>query len=230
MTKDNSKANSALLLENIYKQFGGKNQEVIALDNVNINIKKGEIWALTGSSGSGKTTLLQIAGLLDQPNSGNIFVNGHNLSKSSDKYRTKIRRNNIGFIYQFHHLLPEFSALENVMMPLLIQGKEKDRAREEAQEILKLVDLSNRAAHKPSQLSGGQQQRVAIARAIVTKPSLILADEPTGNLDSINSQNVFSLLQGLAKNFDLACLIVTHDLALAKSLPRSIEIKDGKII
>lgn len=220
----------ALKLINATKKFGLKNQEIIALDNVNLTVKKGEICSLIGPSGSGKTTLLQIAGLLDQATSGEIFINNINASKSNEATRTKIRKENIGFIYQFHHLLPEFSALENVAMPLLIQNKDKDFAFKKAQEILELIDLKNRIHHNPSELSGGQQQRVAIARAIVSKPSLILADEPTGNLDSVNSQNVFTLLQDLAKNYEIACLVVTHNLELAKKLPRQIEIRDGKII
>lgn len=222
-----SQNNSVLKLDKIYKKFN--QNQVIALDNINLEIKQKEICALVGPSGSGKTTLLQIAGLLDSPTSGNIFINQNNASKANDKTRTAIRRKNIGFIYQFHHLLPEFSAVENVMMPLLIQGINKDLARQKATELLDMVDLKNRISHKPSELSGGQQQRVAISRAIVSKPSLILADEPTGNLDSVNSANIFKLLQELAQNFDISCLIVTHNISLAQKLDRQIEIIDGKI-
>ena len=143
--------------------------------------------------------------------------------------RTKIRRDNLGFIYQFHHLLPEFSALENVALPLLIQGVAKNSALQEAEKILAEVDLSNRLHHKPAELSGGQQQRVAIARAIITKPSLILADEPTGNLDSVNSEKVFELLKNLVRNSGIACLLVTHNIELAKKLDRTIMICDGEI-
>jgi lipoprotein-releasing system ATP-binding protein len=217
---------NALELINVSKNF----DKICALDKINFELKSGEICALIGPSGSGKTTLLQIAGLLDNPNSGKIFINEFEASKASDATRTEIRKKNIGFIYQFHHLLPEFSALENVMMPLLIQGKSKDEAMQKSLEILKEIDLENRSSHKPSELSGGQQQRVAIARAIVSKPSLILADEPTGNLDSINSKNVFDMLKDLASEYKIACLLVTHNLDLAKKLPRQIEIKDGKII
>ncbi len=224
-----SKDGNALELVDIVKKFGAKNQKVVALDEVNLTLKKGEICALIGPSGSGKTTLLQIAGLLDSTNSGKIFIDGIEASKADDKTRTKIRRENIGFIYQFHHLLPEFSALENVALPLLIRGLKKDEAFAEAKKILHLVDLQNRMDHKPTELSGGQQQRTAIARAIVGKPSLILADEPTGNLDSVNSSNVFDLLRNLSSDLNIACLLVTHNLELAKKLPRQVEIRDGKI-
>lgn len=219
-----------LKLENIAKKFGAKDQQVIALHSINLEIQKGEMIALIGPSGSGKTTLLQIAGLLDAPSSGRVFINNIDASKADDKKRTEIRKNNLGFIYQFHHLLPEFSALENVALPLLIQGKSKNEAFTRAKQILELVDLSNRLEHKPAGLSGGQQQRVAIARAIVTKPSLILADEPTGNLDSANSANIFDMLQDLTKNSQIACLLVTHNLDLAKKTARQITIKDGSFL
>lgn len=223
--------NGALALEliDLTKKFTQGGQDILALNSINLSVKKGEIAALVGPSGSGKTTLLQIAGLLDSPNSGQIFVNSIDASKASDALRTKIRRHNLGFIYQFHHLLPEFSALENVALPLLIQGLDKDSALKEAAKILAEVDLSNRANHKPAELSGGQQQRVAIARAIITKPSLILADEPTGNLDSVNSEKVFELLKNLVKSSGIACLLVTHNIELAKKLDRTITIRDGMI-
>lgn len=219
-----------LELINITKKFAQGAQDVLALNNINLAIQKGEIAALVGPSGSGKTTLLQIAGLLDSPNSGQIFVNSIDASKADDALRTKIRRDYLGFIYQFHHLLPEFSALENVALPLLIQGLQKDLALDEAAKVLANVDLSNRLNHKPAELSGGQQQRVAIARAIVAKPSLILADEPTGNLDSANSERVFELLKDLVKDSGIACLLVTHNVELAKRLDRTITIKDGALL
>ena len=220
----------ALELINVTKKFTQGAQDILALNNINLAIQKSEIAALVGPSGSGKTTLLQIAGLLDSPNSGQIFVNSIDASKAGDTLRTKIRRDYLGFIYQFHHLLPEFSALENVALPLLIQGLEKDLALAEATKILANVDLSNRLNHKPAELSGGQQQRVAIARAIVTKPSLILADEPTGNLDSANSEKVFELLKDLVRNSGIACLLVTHNIELAKRLDRTITIRDGALL
>lgn len=221
---------SALKLVNINKSFKQGNQEILALNNINLDVKKGKMTALIGPSGSGKTTLLQIAGLLDKANNGEIFINDIDASKTNEALRTKIRRNNIGFIYQFHHLLPEFSALENVALPLLIQEKNKMEAFETARILLKEIGLENRLEHKPSELSGGQQQRVAIARAIVTKPALILADEPTGNLDSSNSQNVFELLLDLTKSYQIACLLVTHNLELAKKSDEIVEIRDGRIM
>jgi len=174
----------ALKLTAVSKIFYQANQKISAIKNIDLEVEKSELVALTGPSGSGKTTLLQIAGLLDCPSFGTIIIDGIDASKSDDKTRTKIRRSKIGFIYQFHHLLPEFSALENVALPLLIQGKSRKESFTKAIETLSEVELSDRLNHKPAELSGGQQQRVAIARAIVTKPSLILADEPTGNLDS----------------------------------------------
>lgn len=220
----------ALQLQSINKSFTQGSLEIVALKNINLQIAKGEMVALIGPSGSGKTTLLQIAGLLDHPNSGEIFINDINASQSNDAARTLIRKNNLGFIYQFHNLLPEFSALENVALPLLIQGKKHDEALKQAREVLDAVDLSNRLNHKPSELSGGQQQRTAIARAIVTKPSLILADEPTGNLDSVNSLAVFDLLQNITKSHGIACLLVTHNIELAKKTNRIISIRDGEVV
>lgn len=223
-------SNFALELLDLTKKFTQGNLDILALNKVNLSVKKGEIAALVGPSGSGKTTLLQIAGLLDSPSSGQVFVNSIDLSKASDSLRTKVRRENLGFIYQFHHLLPEFSALENVALPLLIRGIAKDFAFEEAQKILAQVDLSNRINHKPAELSGGQQQRVAIARAIIGKPAMILADEPTGNLDSSNSEMVFDLLKNLVKSSKTSCLLVTHNIELAKKLDHIFEIRDGVVL
>ena len=220
----------ALKLLDIRKNFsqGGQNFEVIK--SANLEIKKGELVDLTGPSGAGKTTLLQIAGLLDSSTSGQILVNGIEASKSDDETRTKIRKNHIGFVYQFHHLLPEFSALENVALPLLIKDVKKTEAFETARKVLKEVGLEDRLDHKPAQLSGGQQQRVAIARAVVSKPSLILADEPTGNLDSSISEKIFDILQNLVKTYGIGCLMVTHNLDLARKADRIIAIKDGTIL
>lgn len=217
----------ALKLSNVSKLYSSKSEEIHALKNINLELEKSQAYCLTGPSGSGKTTLLQIAGLLDSPTSGEVHINNLNTTKESDKIKTQIRRNNIGFIYQFHHLLPEFSALENVALPLLIQGKNKDEANEKASQILKTVDMSDRLNHKPSELSGGQQQRVAICRAIVTNPSVILADEPTGNLDTKNSETIFNLLVDLVKEKDISCLIVTHNLELSKKINNKFHITDG---
>lgn len=221
---------SAILkLHNVTKNYGTKTNKVTALNKISLSINKGEICALVGPSGSGKTTLLQVAGLLDDFDSGEIFIDGQNASKLNDAQKTALRKEKIGFIYQFHHLLAEFTSLENVMLPLLIKGENKDEAKERAAKILTEIGLENRLDHNPSQLSGGQQQRVAIARAIVSKPKLILADEPTGNLDSKNSELVFELLQDQAKKHQISCMIVTHNLDLAKKLPKIFEINDGEI-
>jgi len=218
---------TALKLINIEKFFVQAGQKIEAVKDANLEIKKGELVALIGPSGSGKTTLLQIAGLLDTPTSGQVLINEIDASKADDKTRTEIRKNHLGFVYQFHHLLPEFSALENVALPLLIQGKSKKESFAEAEKVLQEVGLKDRLHHNPAELSGGQQQRVALARAVVAKPSMILADEPTGNLDSELSEKIFTLLQSLVKNYDLGCLVVTHNLELAKKADRVISIKDG---
>lgn len=215
---------NTLKLTNISKSFTQGDQKISVINNFNLEIKKSELVSLVGPSGSGKTTLLQIAGLLDVPTSGEIEVNGIKVKTTDDKVRTKIRKENIGFIYQFHHLLPEFNAVENVAMPLLIQGKSSKESYEMAKHILSEVGLFDRINFKPSQLSGGQQQRVAIARAIVGKPSLILADEPTGNLDTELAHKVFDVLLKLAKNYTISCLIVTHNSELSKKSDRTISI------
>ena len=222
-------SNSLLQFIDVNKSFFQGNAEIAALKDVNLTIKNGEFIALIGPSGSGKTTLLQVAGLLDSPDKGVVIIDKINVSKASDEQRTNIRKNKIGFVYQFHHLMPEFSAIENVALPLLIQGKNKQFALQQAKEILGEIGLSDRLNHKPAQLSGGQQQRVALARAIITKPSLILADEPTGNLDSESSHKVFELLLQLTKENNIGCLVVTHNLELAKKADRRLTIKDGAI-
>ncbi len=220
---------TALKLVNISKNFSQAAQTFEIIKQANLEIKKGELVALTGPSGSGKTTLLQIAGLLDCATQGQIFINDIEASKADDEVRTSIRKNHIGFVYQFHHLLPEFSALENVALPLLIKNKTKLEAFAEARYILAEVGLADRLDHKPAQLSGGQQQRVALARAVVAKPSLILADEPTGNLDSAISEKIFEILQNLVRVYKIGCLMVTHNIELAKKTDRIISIKDGII-
>jgi lipoprotein-releasing system ATP-binding protein len=220
---------TVLKLLNIEKNFFQADQKIEVLKGINLEIKKGELVALIGPSGSGKTTLLQIAGLLDSATSGQILIGGIDSSKANDKTRTEIRKNHVGFVYQFHNLLPEFSALENVALPLLIQEKSRKEAFEIAEKILAEVGLSDRLNHKPSELSGGQQQRVALARAVVTKPSLILADEPTGNLDSEFAGKIFELLQNLVKTYQIGCLVVTHNMELAKKADRVISIRDGMV-
>lgn len=219
-----------LILENINKSFKSGTQKIDVIRSANLEIKKGENVALVGPSGAGKTTFLQIAGLLDSPDSGKIMINNIDASKANDVVRTNLRKNHIGFIYQSHHLLPEFSALENVAMPLFIRNENAQSALKKAKEVLIEVGLENRINHLPSELSGGQQQRVAIARAIVTNPSILLADEPTGNLDSENASLVFELILNLSNKHQISSLIVTHNLELAKKLNRIVHIKDGMIL
>lgn len=222
---------TGLILQNINKSFVQGKQTIEVLKNVNLEVARGEIAALTGPSGSGKTTLLQIAGLLDNPDSGNITINEHHFSikdlKCNDRERTAVRRNNLGFVYQSHNLLPEFTALENIAMPLLIKGSCKKEAFAKAHLILRDINLENRAHHRPNELSGGQQQRVAVGRAIACQPSILLADEPTGNLDSDNAKNIFDLLIQFAKQYNIAALIVTHNIDLAKKTDKIIKIADG---
>ena len=218
-----------LELEKVSKNFYQAEQKIEIIKNADFSINSSEFLSLIGPSGSGKTTILQICGMLDNPTSGAVIINGKNMAKANDELRTKVRKLNIGFIYQFHHLLPEFSALENVALPLLIQGVATIEAYKKAQETLNEVELGDRLDFKPSQLSGGQQQRVAIARAIVAKPKLILADEPTGNLDYELSKKIFELLQDLTKKHQIACLIVTHNLELAKKTDKILKIKNGII-
>lgn len=197
---------------------GGRGLDV--LNGVSLDLYPGEMVALLGPSGSGKSTLLHIAGLLEQPNDGEVEIEGRSTSGLSDPARTAIRRETIGFIYQFHHLLPEFSALENVVMPQAIAGIAKREARARARELLLELGLEERLRHKPSELSGGEQQRVAIARALANRPRLILADEPTGNLDPRTAEHVFDQILGLARRENVTALIATHNHELAQAMDR----------
>lgn len=222
--------NIVLSLDKVNKSFRQGKQKVSILKGASLDIKAGEVVGLIGQSGSGKSTLLQIAGLLDKTDTGKVIINEQDCTKASDTVRTAMRRDHIGFIYQFHHLLPEFSALENVIMPQLISGKSPSEAKANAMDILKYLGLSHRLSHRPSELSGGEQQRVAIARAIVNKPSLLLADEPTGNLDPETSGDVFKILLETAKAIGLAMLIVTHNHELAEKMDRVVTLRGGIIV
>ena len=217
-------------MSNICKSYTTNGLEkLMVLQSVDLNIATGDLIGLTAPSGAGKSTLLHICGLLDTSDSGKINFLGQDIQKASDKTRTLIRRRDIGFIYQFHHLLPEFSALENIVLPQLINGEKPQQASHRAIELLKLVGLENRASHRPAQLSGGEQQRVAFCRAVANKPKLLLADEPTGNLDEKTSDIVFDALLSLVELSGMAALIATHNENLAKKMNRRISLKSGKL-
>lgn len=208
------------------KKYG----ELHVLKDVDLHIMPSEIVALMGASGAGKTTLLQIIGTLDQADSGQILINNRDVTKLSDNKLSEFRNKEIGFVFQFHHLLAEFTALENVMLPALIGKQNKKETEERAKELLNIMHLYDRANHKPSQLSGGEQQRVAVARALINSPSVILADEPSGNLDSRNAKELHEYFFKLRETYNQTFLIVTHSEELAKMSDRMIEMQDGKII
>ncbi|KKG10315.1 MULTISPECIES: ABC transporter ATP-binding protein [unclassified Methanosarcina] len=203
--------------------------EFRALDNANLKIKKGEFVAIVGPSGSGKSTLMHLIGLLDTPSSGTLLIDGNDVTKMSDKERSGMRNRMLGFVFQYHHLLPDFTALENVMMPLLIAGKSKDEAKDIAEKLLKEVGLEDRMDHRPGELSGGQNQRVAVARALSCSPAIVLGDEPTGNLDTKAGDLIYELLRKLNKEYNQTFIVVTHNEELAGKADRIIRIVDGKI-
>ncbi len=200
------------------------------LKDVDLHILPSEIVALVGASGAGKTTLLQIVGTLDKADSGSVLINNREITSLNDKEISKFRNQEIGFVYQFHHLLSEFTALENVMLPALIARTDKKQAEEKAKELLNALQVYDRASHKPNQLSGGEQQRVAVARALINSPSVVLADEPSGNLDSRNARELHEFFFSLREQYKQTFLIVTHNEELAKMSDRKIEMQDGKII
>ncbi|MEK6747476.1 MAG: ABC transporter ATP-binding protein [Pseudomonadota bacterium] len=219
--------NSALTLTAITKIYQQAESSLTVLNSLNLEVRVGEVVALVGQSGSGKTTLLQIAGLLDNPTSGGVKINGEDLSSAGDKKRTFTRQKNIGFIYQFHHLLPEFTALENVVLPQMIAGVSRAAAEEKASILLGQLGLADRLNHRPAKLSGGEQQRVAVARAMANNPTLVLADEPTGNLDPKTAENVFSMFMKLAKDSGQSALVATHNMELAKRMDRIVHLEGG---
>ena len=204
-------------------------EKLTVLSSIDLSIAAGDLVGLTAPSGAGKSTLLHICGLLDTCDRGTINFLGQDMQKASDMTRTLMRRREIGFVYQFHHLLPEFSALENVVLPQLINGRKLQQASDRAIELLRLVGLENRVYHRPSQLSGGEQQRVAFCRAVANEPKILLADEPTGNLDEKTSDTVFEALLSLVEISGMAALIATHNENLAKKMKRRIKLKNGKI-
>jgi lipoprotein-releasing system ATP-binding protein len=200
------------------------------LRGASLTVNRGELVAMVAPSGAGKSTLLHVAGLLEWPDGGDVLVDGKSCGAMGDDGRTATRRNEIGFVYQFHHLLPEFSALENVAMPKMIAGMDKSAARDDAMDQLASVGLKERASHRPARLSGGEQQRVAIVRALANRPKLLLADEPTGNLDLGTSSAVFEMMVGLVRDTGLSALIATHNPELARQMDRAVTLQDGKLV
>lgn len=219
-----------LVMQGITRTFGTGTETLEIFRNINTQIVPGEIVALVGPSGSGKSSLLHICGLLEAPTSGSVVIGGRDCSKLDETERTRIRRDDLGFVYQFHHLLPEFSALENIMMPQLIGGKRPKEAEGLALRLLNMVGLSQRGSHRPARLSGGEQQRVAIARALANQPRLILADEPTGNLDPRTADMVFNVFVEMCRARGVSALIATHNLQMAVKMDRTWLLHDGKLI
>ena len=219
-----------LLLNDVVRTFTQAGDDLEVLRGVSLAIAPGEMVALVGPSGAGKSTLLHIAGLLEPATAGTVKIDNADTSRMSDKERTRLRLRRLGFVYQFHHLLPEFTALENVMLPQMIAGAGKRTARLRAERLLKLVGLAERATHRPARLSGGEQQRVAIVRALANNPGLLLADEPTGNLDPKTAADVFEELQKIVRGAGLAAFIATHNVDLAKRMDRTLALRDGRIV
>jgi putative ABC transport system ATP-binding protein len=230
MTKSEIEKKDVIRLDNVSKVYQMGEVEVAALKGVSLRIKKGDFVAITGSSGSGKSTMMNLVGCLDLPSSGSIFLDNRNISDMHESELAQVRGKTIGFIFQQFHLIPSLDALENVMLPLEFQDMGTDEARQKASHYLNIVGLSDRMHHLPSQLSGGQQQRVAIARALSNNPEVILADEPTGNLDSKAGQEVLALLRDLWKKEGKTIIMVTHDLDLAKEARTQVHLKDGQIV
>lgn len=229
MSKPASASGSVLCCRNVVRRFteGGSVLEV--LSGVDLEVAAGERLAIVGTSGSGKTTLLQIMGGLDDPTSGEVVVGGHTLAHTNEAQKSDLRNRYIGFVYQFHHLLPEFSAQENVAMPLLIRRESRPAAMQQAADLLTRVGLGERLTHKPGELSGGERQRAAVARALITRPSLVLADEPTGNLDAGNGEHVLQLMLELNRELETSLVIVTHDESIAERMDRVLVLESGRL-
>jgi lipoprotein-releasing system ATP-binding protein len=219
-----------LELVDVGRHFVQGDNQLSILDGANFVLKAGETVALVAPSGTGKSTLLHLAGLLERPDEGEVIIDGEACGTVSDDRRTAIRRSEIGFVYQFHHLLPEFTALENIMMPQLISGLSKPEARDRAEQLLDYMRIGHRADHRPSELSGGEQQRVAIARAVANAPLVLLADEPTGNLDPETAGYVFEALDALVRQSGLSAVIATHNHDLASLMSRRVTLDDGKVV
>ncbi|MBJ6751906.1 ABC transporter ATP-binding protein [Geomonas anaerohicana] len=221
---------SLLEVKNLFKSYGTGEARVEVLKGIDLTVAAGDTIALVGPSGAGKSTLLHVMGTIDRPTSGEVLFDGEKIFNLADQPLASFRNRSIGFVFQFHHLLPEFSALENVMMPLLIGGEKRSRCEGRALKLLKDVGLSHRVTHRPGELSGGEQQRVAIARALVREPKLLLADEPTGNLDMKTSEEVHALLYEIQRNTGISLVIVTHNEQLAAGMARTVRMVDGKVV
>ncbi|QPC87482.1 ATP-binding cassette domain-containing protein [Mesorhizobium sp. NBSH29] len=217
-------------LKSVERHYIQGERQLTILNRADFSLKRGEMVALVAPSGAGKSTLLHTAGLLERPDAGDVILAGRACGRLSDDERTAIRRNDIGFVYQFHHLLPEFSALENIMMPQLVRGLSVAEAQGRATQLLDYMKIGNRGHHRPSELSGGEQQRVAIARAVANAPLVLLADEPTGNLDPVTATYVFEALEALVRQSGLAALIATHNHQLAARMDRRVTLTDGKVV
>ena len=223
-------ASNVLELKGVGRHFLQGERDLVILDGADFTLRPGETVALVAPSGTGKSTLLQIAGLLEHPDEGEVVVSGRACEHLGDAERTAVRRSEIGFVYQFHHLLPEFSALENIMMPQLIAGLSRPEAKALAEQLLEYMRIGHRGDHRPAELSGGEQQRVAIARAVANAPSLLLADEPTGNLDPETAGYVFEALDALVRQSGLSAMIATHNHELASLMDRCVTLQDGKVV
>jgi lipoprotein-releasing system ATP-binding protein len=221
---------AVLTLSGVTRRYVQGDRELVILKDADFTLRRGEMVALVAPSGAGKSTLLHTAGLLEHPDSGEVTVNGAATTGLSDEARTAIRRAEIGFVYQFHHLLPEFSALENIMVPQMLRGLTKEEASVRAMQLLDYMKIGPRAEHRPAELSGGEQQRVAIARAVANAPMVLLADEPTGNLDPVTSSYVFEALEALVRQSGLAAMIATHNHELAKRMDRRVTLSGGKVV
>lgn len=223
---------SSIIIESkqLSKTYSEGPNQVEVLSGIDLSVAAAERIAIVGASGSGKSTLLHLLGGLDLPSTGEVWVEGQQMSKLSDAARGVLRNQHLGFVYQFHHLLPEFTAVENVAMPLLIRGVDKSDAYQQASELLTRIGLGHRLEHRPTELSGGERQRAAIARALVTKPKCVLADEPTGNLDHRTANTVFEMILELNQQNDTALIMVTHDLELAAKMDKTYRIEDGKLL
>ena len=230
MTQPAVQGGPALELRGITKIFEQGGETISVLRGASLCVEVGETVALLGPSGAGKSTFLQVAGLLDSPNNGEVIVGGQSAKGLSERERTRLRRDTLGFVYQFHHLLPEFSALENIVLPQLIAGRKRRVAQTRAMDLLRSLGVEHRASHRPARLSGGEQQRVAIARALANQPAVLLADEPTGNLDAKTADQVFAQLRGLVAEVGLAAIIATHNEPLAARMDRIVRLVDGVLV